>query len=333
MPRVQFGFIMPADQLNKAKRATYVEDLNQALTLISGHFDSAWIIDHLQFDDSNVLEGFTTLTYMMALHPQLKFGHTVLCQSFRNPALVAKMGATLQFLSGGRFILGMGAGWHQEEYEAYGYDFPSAPVRVAQLSEALQIIKALWTTEQATFKGQHYQVCEATCEPTPTPIPPIMVGAFKPKMLRLTAQYADWWNVSSTKIDKYRDMVREVEHACTSLGRDPATLRRTWGGGCICRPTQQKAETIARERDSPDDDPDDFDFIGTPQQLIEQMHPFIELGVDYFMLDCGGFPDLTTLELLVSEVLPALRQMAARKSIDSANDNEPLHAFVQDQQD
>lgn len=130
MPEIQFGFIIPADQLNKVKRATYIEDLDRALTLISGHFDSTWIIDHLQFDDADVLEGFTTLSYMMALHPQLKFGHTVLCQSFRNPALVAKMGATLQFLSGGRFILGMGAGWHQEEYEAYGYDFPSAPVRV-----------------------------------------------------------------------------------------------------------------------------------------------------------------------------------------------------------
>jgi len=308
MSRVQFGFIMPADQLNKAKRATYVEDLNQALTLISGHFDSAWIIDHLQFDDSDVLEGFTTLTYMMALHPQLKFGHTVLCQSFRNPALVAKMGATLQFLSSGRFILGMGAGWHQAEYEAYGYKFPSAPIRVAQLSEALQIIKALWTTEQVTFEGQHYQVRAATCEPKPMPIPPIMVGAFKPKMLRLTAQYADWWNVSSTGIDKYRDMVREVERACSSVGRDPMTLRRSWGGGCICAPTQKAAEILAGKRDNLDNDPDDFDLIGTPQRVIEQVQPFIELGVDTFMLDCGGFPDLTTLELLVSEVLPELQR-------------------------
>ena len=102
-------------------------------------------------------------------------------------------------------------------------------------------------------------------------------------------------------------MVCEVERACTSLGRDPATLRRTWGGGCICAPTQKAAEILARERNSPDDDPDDFDLIGTPQQLIEQIHPFIELGVDTFMLDCGGFPDLTTLELLVSDVLPELQ--------------------------
>src|SRR6266508_3638504 len=109
--RIQFGFIMPADHLDKARRPTFVEDVNRALDLVTGHFDSAWIIDHLQSGDSDLLEGFTTLTYLAALHPQLKFGHTVLCQSFRNPALLARMGATLQFMSGGRFILVLGAAW------------------------------------------------------------------------------------------------------------------------------------------------------------------------------------------------------------------------------
>lgn len=105
MTPIQFGFVMPADQLDKAQRTTYVADLNRALTLISGHFDSAWVIDHLQFGDADVLEGFTALAYMAALHPKLKFGHSVLCQSFRNPALLAKMSATLQFLSGGRGVV------------------------------------------------------------------------------------------------------------------------------------------------------------------------------------------------------------------------------------
>lgn len=99
MTKIHFGFIMPADQLDKTKRSTYVKDLNQALKLVSGHFDSAWIIDHLQSGNVDLLEGFTTLTYMAALHPELKFGHTVLCQSFRNPALVAKMGAARSFES------------------------------------------------------------------------------------------------------------------------------------------------------------------------------------------------------------------------------------------
>jgi alkanesulfonate monooxygenase SsuD/methylene tetrahydromethanopterin reductase-like flavin-dependent oxidoreductase (luciferase family) len=305
MTSIQFGFIMPADQLDKTCRATFVADLNRALALVSGCFDSAWIIDHLQFGDADQLESFTALSYMAALHPQLKFGHTVICQSFRNPALLAKMGATLQFLSGGRFILGIGAGWHEEEYRAYGYDFPPAGDRVEQLDEALQIIKAMWTAPKATFEGKHYSVRDAYCEPRPNPRPPIMVGAFKPKMLRLTAQHADWWNVSSTPVSTYRRMVESFEQACAEVGRDPAAVRRTWGGGCACAPTRAEVERLAGGRMDLDD-PDNFDFLGTPQQIVELMRPFIDLGVDYFMLDCGGFPELTTLEMLVSEVLPAL---------------------------
>ncbi len=127
MTHIHFGLVMPADQLDKTRRATFVHDLDRALRLVSGHFDFAWLIDHLQFGDQDVLEGFTTLSYMAARHPQLKFGHTVPCQSFRNPALLAKMAATLQFLSGGRFILGIGAGWHEEEYRAYGNAWQAFP--------------------------------------------------------------------------------------------------------------------------------------------------------------------------------------------------------------
>jgi alkanesulfonate monooxygenase SsuD/methylene tetrahydromethanopterin reductase-like flavin-dependent oxidoreductase (luciferase family) len=305
MARVQFGFTLPADHLEKARRPTYVEDVNRALDLVAGYFDAAWVIDHLQSGDTDLLEGFTTLTYLAALHPQLKFGHTVLCQSFRNPALVAKMGATLQFLSGGRFILGIGAGWNAEEYRAYGYDFPPPRVRVEQLEEALQIIKALWTEAPATFAGRYYQVLDAHCEPKPDPLPLVMVGAFKPKMLRLTAKYADWWNVSSTGVERYKHMAEACERACAEVGRDPATLRRTWSGGCICASTPGAAEAIAGDLYAGNDS-DNFDFVGTPQQIVEQMRPFLDMGVDYFMLDCGGFPRLTTLELLINEVLPAL---------------------------
>ena len=306
MTRVQFGFVIPADSLNKANRATYTADLNRALTMAAGHFDSAWIIDHVQFGDSDVLESFTTLSYMAAQHPRLTFGHTVLCQSFRNPALVAKMGATLHFLSGGRFVLGMGAGWHEEEYRAYGYDFPPGKVRVEQLDEALHIIKGLWTEARFTFTGDHYRVDEAYCEPKPDPLPTVMVGAFKPKMLRLTARHADWWNVSSTSIAAYERLIRACEQACAEVGRDPATLRRTWGGGCACAPTEAEARALAAKWASDDDD-DNFDFVGTPGQIVAQMRRFIDLGVDYFMLDCAGFPDLTTLELVVEAVVPEVR--------------------------
>src|SRR5438105_1503076 len=161
MRPVQFGLVLPTGSPTRERRAAFVADMNRALSLVAGHFDSAWMIDHLQPDTTDLLESFTTISYLAALHPQLRFGQTVVCQSFRHPALLAKMGATLQFLSGGRFILGLGAGWNEEEYRAYGYDFPPARVRVEQLEEALQIIKAMWTEEKTTFEGKHYSVTEA----------------------------------------------------------------------------------------------------------------------------------------------------------------------------
>lgn len=308
MGQVQFGLVVPEYGLDVSRRWFYLEDVNRLLTYVKGHYDSAWFIDHLEGD---VLEGWTALTYLSALHPELLWGHTVLCQSFRNPALLAKMGATLHYLSGGRFVLGIGAGWAETEYLAYGYRFPPGSTRVEELDEALRIIKAMWTQERATVEGQHYRVEAARCEPKPEHVPIIMVGAFRPKMLRLTAEHADWWNVSSTGITDYRRYVEEFQRACDEIGRDPATVRRVWSGGCVCAPTEAGVTDLAAGRLQMGEDfgyqPGE-DFVGTPQQVIEQMRPFVELGVDYFLLDCGGFPRLTTVEMLVNEVLPALNQ-------------------------
>jgi alkanesulfonate monooxygenase SsuD/methylene tetrahydromethanopterin reductase-like flavin-dependent oxidoreductase (luciferase family) len=303
MGKIEFGFTIPAVIRERENLPTYMEDVQRGLDLVKGRFGSAWIIDHVQFGDSLLLEGWTGLTYLAALNPDFLWGHAVICQSFRNPALLAKMSATVQFMSGGRFILGMGAGWHEEEYNAYGYPFPSAGQRVEELDETMQIVKALWTEKQATFEGKHYQVRDAYCEPKPDPLPMVMIGGAKPKMLRLIARHADWWNVSWTPIEDYRQQVEESERACEDEGRDPSTLRRTWFGGCAVGSTEKEVEELSggRLKAGPA-------FVGTPQQVIDQMAPFVELGVDYFMLGCGGFPNLTTLELLASEVLPALNK-------------------------
>ena len=309
MGHVQFGLIVPEYPWHASRRHLDLDDVNRLLTYVKGHYDSAWFIDHLE---GLVLEGWTALTYLSALHPELIWGHTVLCQSFRNPALLAKMAATLHYLSGGRFVLGIGAGWAEAEYLAYGYRFPPGRTRVAELDEALQVIKTLWTQERATFEGRYYRVKDASCEPKPERMPTIMVGAFRPQMLRLVARHADWWNVSSTGITAYRRTVEEFQRACDEVGRDPATVRRTWGGGCVCAPTEAEVTDLAAERRQLLGEAYAYrvgeDFVGTPAQIVEQMQPFIEQGVDYFMLDCGGFPRLTTVEMLVNEVLPALKR-------------------------
>ena len=303
MTRVQLGWSLPALLRGGISRNVYMESVQRGLELITGHFDSYWFTDHLQYDNAPLLEGWTAATYFAARHPELTFGHIVLSQSFRNPALLAKMAATAQFLSGGRFILGIGAGWKEDEYRAYGYDYPSAGMRVEELEEAIQIIRAMWSEERATVNGKHYHVVDAWCEPKPDPLPTLLVGAFKPRMLRVTARYADWWNVSWTDIDTYRQYVQEFERACAEVQRDPATVRRSWYGGCICAPTEAEAKKLNTNNFTLD-----RAFMGTPAQVIEQMQPFIDLGIDHFMLSIGGFPDLTTLEMLVSEVLPALNR-------------------------
>src|SRR5260221_12088236 len=149
------------------------------------------------------MEGWRAFPYMAALQPKLKFGHAVLSQSFRNPALLAKMAATFQYMSGGRFILGIGAGWKEDEYRAYNYPFPPAGTRVEELDEALQIIKALWQDKKATFQGKHYQVVDAWCETKPDPLPIIMVGGSKPGILGRLARCADCRNGSWQRIEDY----------------------------------------------------------------------------------------------------------------------------------
>lgn len=302
---VEFGFQIPAENRDRSQRAAFLAGIGRALAMAEGNFQSAWIVDHLMFDETDVLEGFTTLSYLAALYPRLTFGHRVVCQSFRNPALVAKMSANLQVLTGNRYVLGMGAGWHEQEYRAYGYEFPSNRVRVEQLEEALQIIRALWTEDEVTFDGAHHRVARARLEPRPDPPPPLMVGAFRPRMLRLAARYADRWDVSSVSVSQYSAIAAEFERQCDEVGRDPATVRRSWGGGCACAPTRAEAETFTEGRWSATDEGADFGFVGTPAQVIDQMHQFVEAGVDTLIVDAVGPANLTTLELLVGEVLPA----------------------------
>ncbi|GCE09673.1 LLM class flavin-dependent oxidoreductase [Dictyobacter aurantiacus] len=301
MAGVQFGWSMPVGN-GDIDRSAYLRANEKGLEIIAGSFDSAWFSDHLQFGSQDFLEGWTALTYLMARRPELKFGHIVLCQLFRNPAVLAKMAATLQYMSKGRFIFGIGAGWNEEECQAYNLDFPSAGERVEALEETLLITRALWQQDNVSFEGKHHRLKNAYCRPKPDPIPPVMVAGFQPKMLRLTARYADWWNIMGADIDAARRQIAMCEQACAEVGRNPATLRRTLQANCLCAPR----ESIVHELASGKVQNSSHTFVGTPRQIIDQMRPFIDLGIDYFMLSCEGFPNLITLQTLVNDVVPLL---------------------------
>src|ERR1700681_2851734 len=132
MTQVQFGLSVPIGNQD-LPRQEFLSGLRTALDMIVGHFDGVWLADHLQFGEGRLFEGWTMLTYLAALRPELKYGHLVLCQLFRNPALLAKMAATFQYMSQGNFILGIGAGWAEEEANAYHLPFPPAGQRVSEL--------------------------------------------------------------------------------------------------------------------------------------------------------------------------------------------------------
>lgn len=301
MACIQFGWVIPRSPTLSGLSQPFLENIRQCIELISASFSSVWSSDHIQIGELGKLEAWTAITYLSALYPHLTFGHNVLCQSFRNPALLAKMVATLEFLSNNRLIFGIGAGWKEDEYLAYGYEFPPPSIRVAELEEALHIVKSLWTEKRTTFIGKHYSVVNAACEPKPEPLPTVMIGGSKPHMLRLIARHADWWAVAASDIETYRQQVEECTRACQAVGRDPATLRRVWSGGCVCAPTEEQVQALYRDRTDPN-----YVFVGTPNQIIEKMSPFVAMGVEYFLFTNGGFPDTTTLEMLAQRVLPVL---------------------------
>ena len=143
---------------------------------LNGRFNTLWLDDHFHKNQAPVLETWTTLTYWAAQYPQFKFGTSVLSQSYRNPALLAKMAATFQLLFGDRLILGIGAGWKKDEYEAFNYPFPTPRIRIEQLEDTAQILKAMWAESPASFEGKHYKITNAFSDPLPNPPPALLIG-------------------------------------------------------------------------------------------------------------------------------------------------------------
>jgi alkanesulfonate monooxygenase SsuD/methylene tetrahydromethanopterin reductase-like flavin-dependent oxidoreductase (luciferase family) len=293
MATIQFGWVLNPGPEKGMTPQRFHQIAQEQIALVGEQIDSLWFVDHLQFGSSPVLEGWTALTYFAARYPQFRIGHAVLCQSFRNPGLLAKMAATLQYLSEGRLLLGIGAGWNEEEYRAYNYPFPGTRVRAEQLEETLQILKALWTQETVTFQGRHYAVTAAHCEPKPDPLPPILVGVQGPRLLQIVARYADDWNAAWLSPADYRQRLAVFEEACRQVGRDPAHIRRSWFGRCTCVPSERAAASLHGRG-----------LLGTPDQIAAQIQAYIDLGVEYFLLGSWELDDRQTVELLAQEVFP-----------------------------
>lgn len=245
-------------------------------------FDSFWIPDHLIFKNEGEVphgpwECWSLLAALAASTSRLELGTAVTCVGFRNPTLLAKMADTVDEISGGRLVLGLGAGWHKPEYEAFGYPFDH---RFARFDEACTIIKTLLREGKIDHEGTYYSARECELRPRgPRPNgPPIMIGALasKPRMLGLVAKHADWWNGwllhGRSHVEEVPPLAAAVEAACARVGRDPATLVRTIGIGVDQRPASER----------PPHTPGTPEFLtGTPEEIADHLRAFAHEGVSH----------------------------------------------------
>lgn len=298
MTHIEFGCIAELVARGGVKSETLLDDNRRTIELLEGHFDAVWFDDHFHKDGAPVFESWTTLSYLASQYPQMHFGTLVLCQSYRNPGLLAKMMATLQVLTSGRYIAGIGAGWKEDEYQAFNYPFPSSKIRIEQLEELAKILKIMWTQSPATFEGKHYSITHAECEPLPDPPPPLLIGGGGEKLtLRVVARYADWMNIAFPDQKTFQHKLNVLREHCGEVQRSYEKIKKSiW--------------TYVRIMDR--NDPDVIDsqgrhiLSGTPGKVAEEILAFQQLGVEHIMIRFVDFPQTGMAERFVHEVIPII---------------------------
>ena len=272
-------------------------------------YHSFWLVDHfwtLGMPDLDLLEAVTMMSAIAARTERVRIGTLVLCNSFRNPALLAKSLTTIDHISNGRLEVGLGAGWMEQEYRANGYEFPSVGTRLRQLDEGLQILKAMFTENRANFKGRYYTVTDAPNNPKPVqkPHPPIMIGGAGEKvLLRLVAKYADRWNCPAG----YRDFKKTLgvlhEH-CRAVGRDPKDI--TVSEQLMVCIGANRAEADQKWEMAKGRKPFSFTAVkGTPDEVVKQLREHVSWGVTMFTMMFADMAPPQTVELFAREVMPA----------------------------
>jgi F420-dependent oxidoreductase-like protein len=278
-------------------------------------FDSLWLYDHLLYEGGYsghpypepVMEVFTTLGAVAAITNRVRLGQLVLGVPYRNPALVGKMATSLDLISHGRSILGLGAGWHKREYEGLGWgEFEEVGVRMKRLEEAVQVIVKMWTERPANFAGKYYRLDNVMDNPAPIqkPHPPIMIGGSGEKVtLRLCAQYAQWCNISGDVADVRRRLDILHEH-CQKVGRNYEEITRSSFATVIVG--KDDAEVAAKRERLAAFVPGNGALIGTPEQLIAIFKEYEQAGIQYCVFRMPDWVDVEPIQLFSERVIPAL---------------------------
>lgn len=271
-------------------------------------WDGVWVPDHFMGDENSgspvetpTLEAGTLIAALAAAVPRLRLGTLVLGNTYRHPAVVANMAATLDHISGGRFTLGIGAGWQVNEHRQYGIALPPPGERVDRFAEALRIIRSLLTEPATTFEGQHYRLTDAVCEPKPVQQPlPLLVGTSGEKrMLRLVAEMADAWNCWGTP-DRIRHKSAVLDAHCADVGRDPAEVSRSAQALVFITDDVARGDRMVERVARPA-------IAGPPARLADSVAAYAAAGVDELIVPDftlgTGKARLTRMDTLIEKVL------------------------------
>jgi F420-dependent oxidoreductase-like protein len=282
-------------------------------------YDSVWVYDHVHNVPSPaheaVFECWTVMAALAEATSRIRLGQMVSCTSYRNPTLTAKITSSIDVISGGRLEWGVGAGWYEGEYRAYGYDFPPAKERIGMLREAVEIVTAMWREPDTTYRGRHYTVEGAQCDPKPLqqPRPPVWIGGAGEQLtLRVVARLADKANFGGKPHEwsHKRDVLRRH---CAEVGRDPDEIELTWSPEVFVRESEAEIRALVAAGQAGSKYGEPFDsyaagnLIGTPEQVAERIRAYVDLGCTYFVPWCADYPDDTTLRLFAEQVVPELR--------------------------
>lgn len=291
-----------------------------------GPWESVWVYDHFHTvpvpTQEATHEAWTLMAALAASTSRVRLGQMCTCMAYRNPMYLAKVAATVDLVSGGRAEMGIGGGWYEHEWRAYGYGFPSAGERLAMLDEGVQIMRQAWTEGVATFRGEHYTVDGAICRPLPLQpggIPLWVAGGGEKKTLRTAAKYADYTNFDGTP-ETFAAKSAILAGHCTDVGRDFDAIVRSANYNVLIGADEaevelRKAWVLAHYRPLlPADRLEQIEallnngpMVGTPEQIVERLRGMADLGLGYAIT---FFPeaayDLSGVRLFADRVIPAL---------------------------
>ncbi|QBD82647.1 LLM class F420-dependent oxidoreductase [Ktedonosporobacter rubrisoli] len=274
-------------------------------------FHSLWLFDHFHTvpvpAQEITFECWTTTAALARDTTRIRLGQLVSCNSYRNPALLAKMASTVDVLSHGRLTLGIGAGWYEPEYDAYGYEYPSTAERLRRLREAVKLIHAMWTLDEADFAGQYYQIQGAINQPRGEQKPhiPLLIGGSGEQVtLKLVAQYADMCNISNADIAVLEQKLEVLKRHCEAIGRDYNDIRRTLLINCTIGETEEEAlEKVPGRTRAQLEVVNRQSLLGTPEMIRARLEEYEEAGIQEVIL---WFPDaikLDAVQLFASECM------------------------------